>query len=113
MYNCREQHKRIKEPSRLESFKVRNGCQGRIQVKPRKVYENINFHSCYCDHEHHGFFDYMFMHEQYTKGLLPFDGSLMEQPNKVIEILQLIDKLKQEMELARQKEAEKAAKHGR
>lgn len=36
------------------------------------------------------------LHEQFSKQVLPFPGSLMDQPNHVIEIFRLLDSLKLE-----------------
>jgi len=38
------------------------------------------------------------LQDNFSKGVLPFSGSLSDQPNHIIEILKLIEKLKFEYE---------------
>lgn len=51
----------------------------------------------------------LYIHDRYMSGILPFGGSLMDQPNKFIQIMQTIDETQSRMAL----EAQKKVKHGR
>jgi len=95
---------------RIEGFKNRNGCDNRRSEKPRQTYRNINFHDCYCNHLDHSFGHYLNIHDNYTKGFLPFTGGYLDQPNKVMEIVNLISVLKYEAE---KKEQEKNPNKGK
>lgn len=85
----------------IEHERKRRGC-GVITEEPKITLDDhhIAFHSCLC-HEN---FQYplmdqiLFLHDKYNKGILPYEGSLTDQPNKIIEIFQLIDQLHQERE---------------
>lgn len=101
-FNCKEQVEKMKnQPNsqqRILGFKERNGCDNKISKTPRQVYRNLNFHSCFCNHLDNSFNHYLDIHENYSKGYLPFTGGFLEQPNKVIEIINLISVLKYELE---------------
>jgi hypothetical protein len=90
-YSCKEQ---TLSPERTEAFKNRNGCGFRITNKPRQTLGVINYHSCFCDHLHDNFGHLLYLHENFNKGILPFPGSLSDQPNHVIEIFRVLDRLK-------------------
>lgn len=83
---------------KLINFQNRNGCGFKIQDKPRQKVGFINFHSCYCDHLHPSFNHLMYLYENFNKGLLPYSGSLTDQPNHLLDIFKLFDRLKAELE---------------
>ena len=47
----------------------------------------------------------MFLYEQYNKGFLPFQGSVLEQPNKAMEIIQIMSGLMADRKAKLEKEA--------
>lgn len=95
---------------RIEDFKNRNGCEGRISENPRQTYGSINFHSCYCNHLDENFHHSLALQENYNKGFLPFSGGYLEQPNKAMEIINLISNLRIETERKEQEKVNKAKK---
>jgi hypothetical protein len=103
-YNCFKQIGKLKDAKQVEAFKNRNGCDGRKTEKARQTYDSISFHDCYCNHLARNFDSYIFIHEQYIKGFLPYPGTVLEQPNKVMDIINLISKLKNEQEIKMQKD---------
>lgn len=92
---------------RIEGFKNRNGCENRVSEKPRQTYRNINFHTCFCNHLDLSFNQYLSIHDNYTKNHLPFSGGYLEQPNKVMEIINLISTLRSESERREQEKAKR------
>ena len=106
-YNCKVQLKKMKDLNRIEGFKNRNGCDKRVNKLPRQTHDTINFHDCYCNHLSPSFDSYIFIHDQYTKGFLPYSGSIMDQPNKAMDVINLISKLKYDREVKIQKDSKK------
>lgn len=94
------------DKNRIEQFKNRNGCEAKSKT-PRQTHDYIEFYNCYCNHLSSSFDTYLFIHDQYTKGFLPFKGTVLEQPNKSMEVINLISKLKSDYELKLQKQANK------
>jgi hypothetical protein len=92
-YDCANKTYKMKEVQ-AEAFRNRNGCGFRIQKKPRQTVGILNFHSCFCDHLHDQFGYLLLLHDRYQNGLLPFPGSISEQPNHIIEIFNVLDGLK-------------------
>lgn len=92
------------DANKIEAFKNRNGCEGRLSEKPRQTYDTLRFHSCYCNHLSPSFDSFLYIHEQYGKGFLPFQGALLDQPNKVMDVIALVSKLKAEREAKMQKD---------
>jgi hypothetical protein len=52
------------------------------------------------------------LHSHYQKGHLPFPGSVMDQPAKIMEAFQVIDNHYYEQALEQRKKAEQASKSG-
>ena len=101
-------HQQLKE-AQLTDFKLRNGCGLKPQKEPRYTIGQINFHNCLCDHLHPDFSRLLFLHSKYQDGVLPYPGSLSEQPSHVIEIFKMLDEFKweAEQEAARNREKKK------
>lgn len=56
----------------------------------------------------YAYFSYVInLYTNYQKGILPYKGSLVEQPTKIIEIFQVLDQLKFESEEKMRKKREK------
>lgn len=91
--------------------KAKRGC-GTIKDTVKIEMDGIAYHSCLChpNFQHPLFNTLLVLSEKYEKGILPYSGGVMDQPAQVIEMLSLISKLKQELELEQQKEAAKQSK---
>ncbi len=81
------------------------GCE----VMNGRVYnlDNINYYKCIGNYQDSMVNFYIEEYLQYEKGIYPYPGNLGEQPNKIIEIFDLIDQVKRD----KQKQEEK--KNGR
>lgn len=97
------------------------GCFG---VKPNPIHaiplsadgsEAIRFSTCIGNFFSGTILSFSEMQRQYEKGVLPFPGSLLQQPNKIIEIFGVISKYKMDrVERDRKaKDAEDRRKRGR
>lgn len=110
--NCNEKRKLYKDPKKLEDFENRNGCGFKITkgVRYKLDDDRVGIHSCCCDHLHDNFNHILFLHGQFEKGMLPFQGSLSDQPAQIIEIFSLIERLKLKEQQKQQRAAQEAAK---
>lgn len=92
----------------IEALKNRNGCGFRISPAPRQITSGLKFYSCFCDHLDDSFDYLLFLQGQFEKGIMPYPGSLIEQPNKIIEVFKLISRLKAEYESKQQAKINKS-----
>jgi hypothetical protein len=53
---------------------------------------------------------FMSIHEMYSKGAMPYPGSISDQPSKIIEIFHILDQLKTERDIKHHEEQERLAK---
>lgn len=101
----------------IKHEKVIRGC-GEIKDKVKVELDGINYYSCLChkNFQHPLFNTFMVLSDKFDKGIMPFGGGVMEQPAQIIEILNLISKLKSDLEVEQAKEQQskqKGNKHGR
>lgn len=95
----------------IRTVRIKKGC-GKLFDNIRIELDDFGYKSCLCheNFQHPMFNQLLSIHERYEKGNLPYCGGLLEQPAQIIEILNLITKLKLDLEIKRQKEIEKANK---
>lgn len=89
----------------IDYERKRKGC-GVITDKTKVEIDGINFHSCLC-HENFkdiSINDSLFLHKQFDKGNLAYSGGLLDQPSKYIELMQLVDRLRNEYEVEMNKD---------
>lgn len=90
------------------ALRRRKGCEGGtkygLALGGQVVYE-VN--SCIGNLWSPSVFHWMQAFQQYKNGIMPFDGALLDQPAKVIEIFSLLEQLQAEREEKLRKEAEK------
>ena len=104
--NC----KKTRERASHEKTKAQHNCDFHYK---RKIFEldDITWHSCLCRFLHPNFNQLMVLSKQYEKGVLPDTGGMLDQPNLLIEQLELLDHLKNLHKEQQQKEQER--KNGR
>jgi hypothetical protein len=78
----------------INYMRIEKGC-GVIGKTPRIEIDGIEYYSCLC---HPNFNDMsvsesMWLFRQYEKGHLGFEGSLLDQPNKYVELIKFMDRL--------------------
>ena len=76
---------------RVESFKKSRGC-GQILNKTVDIIDNIRFKTCICTIKHPLVNSLLRLSELFNKGILPFNGCLMEQPSQIIELLEVTNR---------------------
>lgn len=86
--------KRKDAETAINYVRLEKGC-GVIGTTPKVELDGIEYYSCLC---HDNFKDssvseYMWLYNQYKLGHLGFEGSLLEQPSKYIELIRLMNKL--------------------
>jgi hypothetical protein len=94
-------------------FEVKKKPMHTIMISEGK--ESIKFSKCIGNFFDLSVLSLMEMQRQYDKGVLPFPGSLSQQPNKVIEAFAVIERYKfEKLERDRkQKELKERGKRGR
>lgn len=75
-----------------------NGCN-KINDEPIYIIDNLEFYTCPCNFKNRKFGFFSTAVSAYEKGILPFPGSLSEQPAKAMEALILLSNLKEEFKL--------------
>lgn len=89
-----------------QAIRIRNGCNA-VSAKPRLHIDGIGFHKCLCNYHHPLFYAYVELESRLEQGLLPDRGAYLDQPAQLMEALQLIRRLKAEVQQAEQAKQEK------
>ena len=84
----REGHEKAKQ--RMEQT---NGC-GVHRDRHRYEIDGVRYHECLCGYRNPNIGFYLDLEDKFNKGILPFPGSYLEQPAKVIEIISRINSLR-------------------
>ena len=107
-FNCQDKISRLAEKTTLEEatrlVNVSNGCN-KVDEDYRYKIDNIRYHTCFCRFKHPQIVFFYNLFSQYEKGMLPFAGNLVDQPNYIMEVFAILGKLKtekQEEDLKRQ-----------
>lgn len=82
----------------LEVMQLKKGC-----LKPGPVkykLENIKYSICVGNFYSQSASQYVDLYYNYQRGVMPFEGSLMDQPSKIIEVFNIIDGLVKSKEKA-------------
>ena len=118
-YRCGDcKHKYSSDPNRWEKHKMHMACNY-LTDKPRHVYmpDNCNlgnpkvlYNKCVGNYYNGFWANLINYHPQYEKGLLPFEGSLMSQPAKFVEVMALVHNLVREKETEKEKQAKNNGK---
>jgi hypothetical protein len=109
---CKDSYKGRSDQARItQKMRESKGCFGVLQRDMHHIDKEILFSTCignYFDFSMTYFFE-LFNH--YEKGVMPFPGTVMEQPNKIIEIFRVIQSYKNaKIEREHKKSLEEAKK---
>jgi len=100
-------NKRQKNPENLEArFRKQQGC-GVITNTIMCEIDGIGYKSCLCTFKTSHYSFYWTTYKSFKQGVLPYPGSLSEQPAKIMEILSLMAHLETDWQ---QTQAEKTKK---
>lgn len=105
-YNCTKCKKRISDTAR----DLMKGCTTKNEKPVGKWREEITYFTCPVNFYRRDYAMYIDMFRHFESGVLPFNGGLLEQPSKIIEVFSLIESLKIENELDRLEKQKKANK---
>ena len=91
--------KRKDADTAIKYIRTTKGC-GVISKTPKVEIDGVEYFSCLC---HNNFKDIsihnsLWLHNQYNKGHLAFEGCLTEQPAKYVALMMLLDQLTSEHE---------------
>lgn len=92
-HRLKELTKREGEANAKKRMQIENGC-GVCRSEYRYDVDGIRFHQCFCGYRSHNMGFYLDLEDKFSKGILPFEGSYLDQPAKVIEIINRISALK-------------------
>lgn len=99
----------------LQKIRDQKGC---FEVKKSSVH-NINreifFSSCIGNYFKQSVVNYLSIHDHFDKGVMPFSGSILDQPAKIIDVMSIIKshKIEQSEKLKRQESLKAGMKRGR
>lgn len=95
-YKCQENpFKRADHDKHLENLKKVKSCY-EPNAKKKYQYENIKYYLCPGNYTSRAVLSCIDLYLNYEKGLLPYKGSLLEQPYKIIQIFQVIEAFRRE-----------------
>lgn len=86
-----------------------SGCD-RYDDKPLHYLDNFGYNSCFCNFTHPLIHYYLTLSENYERGNLPHSGCISDQSSRIIDIINLINFLKQDFQLKMQEEMQNKAK---
>ncbi len=93
---------------RIKAIRQNKGCFDTV-TRIHKL-DNLIYYSCIGNFTHNSV-DYLIeLYLNFQRGVMPFKGGFGKQPNKIIEIFQIIEQVNNEKQDAKIKEAERNAK---
>ena len=126
VYNCQKQHEdyltrnpKVSKEEMIEYFRDSKGCFGGKDKTFKKMYGakqritglvigGIEYTTCLCNHNNSLINLYMTFYDLYEKfGVMPFEGPIADQPNKIIEVFNIIQATKNQFETALNKTSNK------
>ena len=114
---CQSTYKgRRDEEQMLARLKTSKACATQMQKPVHFIASDLAFKTCPGNYYAPYLSTWLEAHQAYQKGILPFPGTLVEQPNKVMEVFRMIDSHineKTERELKKMQEKTKGARRGR
>ena len=87
-------------------------CEETKETALHAIGTDIGFKTCIGNYYSQWLFPWIEAYQMYQKGVLPFPGSMSEQPNKVIELFRVIDSHQSEKTEKRLKKMEMANRRG-
>lgn len=95
-------------------LKKQKGCSEAYNEPIHAIEEVIKFKNCIGNYVSSSSFHWIEMHSHFSRGILPFPGSLSDQPSKAIEVFNVIDSHKASVAMRQaQEHARRASSIGR
>ena len=78
---------------KIEGYKSSRGC-GRVVNHTVDRIDNVRFTTCLCGLKHPLTDSLLKLSEYMDKGLLPYEGSVMDQPAQIMELIDIVSRAK-------------------
>ena len=113
-FNCSKCKARFRAElkDRENSYRAAKGCFGVLKTAIASI-DGASFYTCPGNFVREWAFAYLESYSFFLNGVLPFSGSLMEQPTKILEIFRVIQAFKNERMMEDAKRERELAKRGR
>jgi len=93
---CLSKYKHYKNHDEMnEGLKKTKGCEKELPKPIFRIGEELTFTRCVGNFYSESAYNWLDLFVQYEKGVMPFPGAMVDQPNKVIEIFKVIESYKQ------------------
>ena len=79
-----------------EKLRAQKGCYGVGELPIHKLSDGVSLSTCVGNFFDQSALGVLKMHKVYEAGVMPFPGSLTEQPSKVMEAFQVIESYRAE-----------------
>ena len=86
---------------------------GDHREEPRFTIDGIHFHKCVCQYRNPRLGFYLDLLEKQEKGILPFEGSYLDQPAQIIEILNRLEYVKNDIQARKIQKEQKKVNQGK
>ena len=93
-------YKARKDADRVIKYhKLQNGCD-KLSDSVKVEIDGVGYYSCLChdNFKDYSFQDSLFLYKQFKVGNLAYEGGLMDQPSKYVELMKFLDRLQTEYE---------------
>ena len=110
-FNCNTCGKKFRIAEQKKAFRERKGC---YDYSTRSyIIEKIEYKTCLGNFYDSSVYYLIELFLKYRDGVMPFPGSLSEQPAKIIEVFQIIEQKYREWEKEKQQEKNNGRQGGR
>ena len=121
-YNCGVcQKKYPRQPEKLKAMLSQKAC-AEIKANPSLKYKgkhgmtgspDIVYYKCPANFQDNAARKYMLLYENYEKGQMPYEGGILEQPAKFVDLMELVHNLKNEYQTTKDEQLKKYKNYGK
>ena len=101
------QKESIKHNIPMENALTRQRLRGKCDNRTLTMENGVVYHKCFCSFSHSQFDAFYRVWDCYEKGILPFPGTVFEQPAWVFDVIELFSRLKYETQEREQEKQNK------
>lgn len=110
---CKKKY--IREPKKQELLFKQNACKDEMPMPVLKYtpthtmsgYTPILYNRCPANFSDFGYMEIINLYSHYAKGIMPYDGGLLNQPAKFVEVMELVHNLIEEKQFEQQEKLKK------
>lgn len=114
-FKCKDKLKELLQDKQMKAYQKKlDLCKATAKGRYR-FHDRYSYDKCLCNYLiESDMYYYLNLHQQYENGILPYPGSLVDQPAKIIEIFNFLALMKAELHERQEKEQkQKEALKGR